>query len=140
MTPFVQIDYSTSHAGVARAERGFEALRDIARSTRTITVLGAAIVAALIVVANEVVTTWTDGHLLAAWIVMWAMLFGVIALFVAPARRRTSALGAALGRWQASRRQAAEDRQVWNLAMKDARVMADIQRAMVAQSELRNPR
>jgi len=139
MTTFVQIDYPIEHPGVVRVERAIAAVREIGRHTGAVSLLGAAVVAALLVVANEVVSIWTDGYLLAAWIIMWAVLFGAIALFVSPARRRSGALGAALARWQASRRQAAEDRQTWNLAIEDARVMADIQRAMVAQSERRGP-
>ena len=39
----------------------------------------AAIVAAFLVVANQVVDTWTEGHLLAAWIVLWMVAFAALA-------------------------------------------------------------
>jgi apolipoprotein N-acyltransferase len=140
MTTLAQNDFSSAHAGVVRAERAIEALLEIGRGIRSASFLGAALLAALVVVANEVVSTWTDGHLLAAWVIMCALLFGAIALLIAPVRRGSGAAGSALARWKAGRRQAAEDRRVWDMAMRDARVMADIQRAMVAQPELRDAR
>jgi hypothetical protein len=94
----------------------------------------AAIVAALVVVANQVVDTWTEGHLLAAWIVMWAVAFAALALLAAPAKRAAAVLRAGYQRWSAQRRAAAADEQLWNLALTDARVMADISRAMSADA------
>jgi hypothetical protein len=98
------------------------------------TLLLAAIVAALVVVANQVIDTWTEGHLLAAWIVMWAVAFAALALLAAPAKRASAVLRAAYQRWAAARREAAADEQLWNLALTDARVMADISRAMSADA------
>jgi hypothetical protein len=94
----------------------------------------AAIVAALVVVANQVIDTWTEGHLLAAWIVMWAVAFAALALLAAPAKRAVAAFRAGYQRWAAARRAAAADEQLWNLALTDARVMADISRAMSADA------
>ena len=103
--------------------------------TRAIaTLLLAAIVAAVLVVANEVVDTWTEGHLLAAWIVMWTVAFAALALLAAPAQRAAAALRAGLKAWAAARRQAAQDETFWNVALTDARVMADISRAMSADA------
>lgn len=39
-------------------------------------------------------------------------------------------LRAAIARWAAARKQRAEDRKLWDLALTDARVMADLSRAM----------
>jgi hypothetical protein len=50
-----------------------------------------------------------------------------LALF-APARRAATALRDRLKRWNAARKEAAEDYQTWKLALTDARVMADITR------------
>ncbi len=137
MTTFVQIDFPAEHPGVVRAERALATLGELGRRRGTASLLGAAIFSALLVVANELVATWTDGHLLAAWVVMWALAFGAAALFVTP---RRGAVRSALTRWQARRREAADDRRMWELAMRDARVMADIERAMTRQAELRDPR
>jgi ABC-type transport system involved in cytochrome bd biosynthesis fused ATPase/permease subunit len=138
MTSFVHIDYPVDHPGVLRAERAIGNIQQAARAfdaTRAAgSLLLAAIVAALMVVANQVIDTWTEGHLLAAWIVMWLVAFAAIALFAAPAKRAAKAMRAVAQRWAAARKQAAEDQQLWNLALTDARVMADISRAMSADA------
>lgn len=138
MTSFVHVDHPVEHPGVIRAERVIGNIQEAARrfdATRAgASMLLAAIVAALMVVANQVIDTWTEGHLLAAWIVMWAVAFAAIALFAAPARRAAKAVRAGMRRWAAARKQAAEDQQLWNLALTDARVMADISRAMSADA------
>jgi hypothetical protein len=134
MARFVQAQFPTQHAGVERFERAAETVKETARqfdSARgTATLLLAAIVSALLVVANELVETWTEGHLMAAWVATWAVGFAALALFAAPARRAGAALREVLKAWGASRKQAAEDRKLWDLALSDARVMADLSRAM----------
>ncbi|HXD43046.1 MAG TPA: hypothetical protein VN649_20950 [Ramlibacter sp.] len=45
-----------------------------------------------------------------------------------PAKRAATALWDGLRRWNAARKEAAEDRQTWRLALTDERVMADISR------------
>jgi hypothetical protein len=134
MTSFAHVDYPTEHAGVVRAERAAQSVKQAVRGfdgTRaSSSLLLAAIVAALVVVANQVIDTWTEGHLLAAWMVMWAVAFAALALFAAPAKRAAAALRVGLKRWAEARKRAAEDEQLWQLALTDARVMADISRAM----------
>ena len=138
MTAFVHVDHPTEHPGVVRAERIVAGVKQAASrfdATRAgASLLLAAIVAALMVVANQVIDTWTEGHLLAAWIVMWAVAFASLALLTSPARRAAAALRSGLRRWSASRRQAEEDRKLWEVALTDARVMADISRAMTADA------
>jgi len=138
MTSFVHVDHPVDHPGVVRAERVISNIQHAASrfdATRAgATMLLGAIVAALMVVANQVIDTWTEGHLLAAWIVMWAVAFAAIALFAAPAKRAAAAVRAGAKRWAAARKQAAEDEKLWNLALTDARVMADISRAMSADA------
>jgi hypothetical protein len=138
MASFVHIDHPVEHPGVIRAERVINRIQSAAGrfdATRAgASLLLAAIVAALMVVANQVIDTWTEGHLLAAWIVMWAVAFAAIALFAAPAKRAAAGLRAGMQRWAAARRQAAEDQKIWELAQTDARVMADISRAKSADA------
>ena len=134
MTRFVQAQYPTEHAGIGRVVRAAatlkEGLRQFDGARGAATLLLAAIVSALLVVANEVVDTWTEGHLLAAWIVLWVVGFAALALFAAPARTAGAALREGLRAWVAERREAAEDRKLWDIALQDARVMADLSRAM----------
>lgn len=139
MARFIQAQYPTEHAGVTRITRAARALRQTARSfdgaRGAATLLLAAIVASLLVVANELVTTWTEGHLMAAWIAMWVIGFASLALFAEPARRAGAALRHSLKAWAAARKQAAEDAKLWTVALSDARVMADLSRAMSAAAE-----
>ncbi|RYY94656.1 MAG: hypothetical protein EOO24_24335 [Comamonadaceae bacterium] len=134
MTSFAHVDYPTVHPGVARVERAAESLQAIASgfdgARGAATLLLAAVVAALLVVANQVVDTWTEGHLLAAWVVMWTLAFAALALLATPARRASRRALQWLRASAAARRQAKADGQLWDIALTDARVMADISRAM----------
>jgi undecaprenyl pyrophosphate phosphatase UppP len=138
MTSFAHVDYPSQHPGVVRAERAAQSLKEVVRgfddARAGASLLLAAVVAALLVIAGQVVDTWTEGHLLAAWVVMWAVAFAALALLAAPAKRAAAALRAGLRRWAAARKQAAQDEQLWKLALTDARVMADISRAMSASA------
>ena len=134
MTSFAHVTYPAEHPGVLRAERAASALKSSFEGGRgAASLLLAAIVAALVVVANQLVDTWTEGHLLAAWVVMWTIAFAALALLAAPARRTVQGLRGGLGRAAEARRRAAEDRKFWQVALTDARVMADISRAMSAE-------
>jgi hypothetical protein len=128
MTSFAHVHYPTEHPGVVRMERAGKsighAVHDATRSGASL--LLAAIVAALLVVANQVVETWSEGHLLAAWIAMWAIAFAAMAMLATPATRAAKRINAGFKRWAAARRQAAEDRALWQLAQTDPRVMSDL--------------
>ena len=134
MTSFVQVDLPSDHPGVIRAERAVRSFKYLTRgfdgSRGAATLLLAAVVSALLVVANQVIDTWSEGHLLAAWIVMWTVAFAALAIFAAPARQIALGLRHTLNRWAADRREAAADERLWQVALQDARVMADIQRSM----------
>lgn len=136
MTAFAHVDHPTEHPGVVRAERlahnAGELMRSIDGARANASLLLAAIVAALLVAANQVVDTWTEGHLLGAWIVMWVVAFAALALLATPVKSVTTSLRAGWTRWNASRRQAAADQRLWQVALTDARIMADISRAMSA--------
>jgi hypothetical protein len=139
MTSFVHVDQPTEHPGVARAERAFATIGSIARAIRrslsAATLLLAAMVSALLVLANQVIETWTDGHLLVAWIALWTVAFAALALLAAPASRLVRRLRAGWARRVAARSQAAQDDALWEIALSDARMMADISRAMAADGE-----
>ncbi|MBV8619535.1 MAG: hypothetical protein JOY84_11785 [Curvibacter sp.] len=134
MSSLTRTDYASTHAGVERAEQAIDTLIDTARrfdgARGMAALLLAAVVSALLVVANQVIDTWTEGHLLAAWIGLWTVGFAALALLAAPARSMALGLRSRLQRWSAERRRAAEDHRLWSLALSDARVMADISRAM----------
>ncbi len=139
MASFAHIEFPDRMPGLKRAQRATKSLKNVlhkfdgARGLAAF--LLAAIVASLLVIANQVIDTWTEGHLLAAWIVMWAVAFAALALLALPARRLGVVLQAGLARWAAARRQAAQDERLWQVALTDARVMADLSRAMSQAAE-----
>jgi len=134
MTTFVHVQYPTEHPGVVRAENAVLALKSAASrfdgARGAASLLLAAAVSALLVVAHQVIDTWSEGHLLAAWMVLWLVAFGALALLAVPARRAGVALRASFLSWLESRRQAAEDLQTWQVALRDPRVMAELHHAM----------
>jgi hypothetical protein len=65
-----------------------------------------------------------------AWIVMWTIAFAALALLASPARNAGSVLRTTMRAWGERRKQAAADEKLWEVALTDARVMADISRNM----------
>jgi hypothetical protein len=90
----------------------------------------AAIVSALLVVANQVIDTWSQGHLMVAWIALWTVAFAALALAAGPVRHAVKRVRTGLRQWAVARREAEQDEKLWQVALTDARVMADISRAM----------
>lgn len=88
MARFIQAQFPTEHAGIARVTNGLAALRSFS-ATR-------AALAGLAVIGKPI----------------------------------TARVGAAFAGWQAARKQRNEDYKLWNLALQDARIMADLSRAM----------
>jgi hypothetical protein len=133
MSKFIHIDQSTSHSGVERLENAasfFKSRSFHFNGSRALAaMLVTAVVAAVLVVANQLIETITDGHLFAAWIGLWAIGFAAMALLLDPVFAGVAALRKAWGQWLAARRLAAQDEKMWDLALRDARVMADIRAA-----------
>ena len=90
----------------------------------------AAMVSALIVVADQLIETWADGHLMLAWVALWVIAFAALALFAGSAQRLAQATLEALNGWAARSAQARADRRLWASAQADPRIMADLQAAM----------
>lgn len=130
---FVHLEYSNSHPGVERFERvasaaaylrkGFTATRGLAG------VLLAAMVATLVVVADQLMDTWADGHLMAAWVLMWVIGFAALALLAPTARGVAGRVMQGLDSWSQGVARRRADERLWDLARRDSRVMADIQAA-----------
>lgn len=139
MTSFVQTHYPAEHPGVARVEsvvataqqlsRGFNSTKGLAA------MLLAAVVAALVVVADQLVDTWADGHLLAAWVVLWLVGFAALALLASTTRQTAASLVRKLDGWAERRARARADERLWLLARTDSRVMADLQAAMTRHTD-----
>lgn len=133
MTSFVHVEYPTRHPGVERLENAVGAARQFRKNFDTTKSLAAmllaAMVAAMVVVADQLIDTWADGHLLAAWVVLWAVGFAAIGLLAGAARRVAGRSIHALDVWSARVARQRADERLWSLARKDPRVMADLQAA-----------
>lgn len=131
MTSFVSPDFPRNHGGLTRMGDGLSTVLSFATRIRSAkglaSVLVAGGVAAAIVVADQIVTAWADGHLLLAWIAMWAIVFALLALFSDSIRTWPTRLSADIdARWLAYG-QAAEHARTWAAAQGDPRLMADLQ-------------
>lgn len=138
MSSFVQVDHPVVHPGVARAEAAIEYVREVRRGFsggRGLAVLLlAAIVSSLLVVADKLMSSWNEGSLLAAWLVMWVVAFVALALFADTAR---AASGSIIGMMRSvARHQAARraDAQLMAYAKADPRILRDLQ-AIVSHQE-----
>jgi hypothetical protein len=86
----------------------------------------AAAVSTLVMLADEYVSVWTDGHLFFGWVVLWAMIFAGMALFAGTARTlATRALGG-LDVWSQSLAQSRAEARMWDIAKSDPRIMAEL--------------
>ncbi|MES2952443.1 MAG: hypothetical protein V4858_28280 [Pseudomonadota bacterium] len=114
---------ATARASSQPATRGFDGSRSLAG------MLLAAVVAALLVVADQLIETWADGHLLVVWVALWTVAFAALALLAPPLRQLAQALAAAMGRWSVARAARRSDEAVWRVAQQDHRVMRELQMA-----------
>ncbi len=133
MTSFINPDFPTEHRGVARIEAVVAAVQRLrgsiagARGLAAMLIAGA--ISALVLVADQIVGTWTDEHLLMAWVALWVAIFVALALFAGTARDWSVRMKAALkARSRAAAARAADER-TWAIALTDPRLMADLQMA-----------
>ena len=139
MASFVNIEYSKDHPGVARVESVIESAQHIGRGFSgkrgSATLLLSAMTAAVMVVADEVMTTVAEGHLLVIWIALWAAAFVSLAVFAVPARKLANNLKVGLDEWSRALAEARADERLWAAAKTDTRVMADLQAAASRHDE-----
>lgn len=140
MSSFIHIDQLSEHPGVNRASAAFNHVRNVSHSFNgsrgLAALLLAAMVSALVVVADRVISSWTDGGLLFGWIALWAVAFVALALFSDSTRALASRASSA---WRVSARRRAierQDQQLWRVAQSDSRVMADIEAAISRSSDV----
>lgn len=130
MTSFVSPDFPSAHDGLTRMARGLAAAQSLASRVNGAKGLAGALVAgglaAAIVVADQVVSAWADGHLLLAWIAMWAIVFVLLAVFSDVIRNWSGHLRTDLQARLAARRETASDERTWTAALGDPRLMAEL--------------
>jgi len=86
----------------------------------------AALLATLVVIADQVIDTWADGHLMLAWVSLWALVFAGLALFADTARRGARRTVAALDGWSRSLAEARAEMRLWEMARQDPRLMTEL--------------
>ena len=139
MTSFVQPSFPTHHEGVERVGDAVDsatiAFHKVTGARSIAALLLAAIVSALVLAANQLIDTWADGHLLAAWAVLWAIALATIALAANPIRRAVYSVknfngSAVYAAWSVRRKTRINYEKMWDYARQDSRLMADIVRAV----------
>ena len=95
----------------------------------------AASLAALLVVADQVIDTWADGHLLAGWVALWTLAFAALALLTPPLRQVAAWLAGGFVRRLVQLRATRAERRMWDLACHDPRVREEIQAAMARRAD-----
>ena len=135
MTSFVHTHYSTEHPGVARIESALDAAGQLCQGfsgTRGLsTLLLSAMVAAIMVVADQLMESVSEGRLLVLWVALWTVAFVALAIFAGTARRIASRLKTGLDSWSRRVAQSRADQRLWAIAQSDPRVMSDLQAAML---------
>lgn len=138
MSSLLHTSYPVQYSGATRAASAVAAVRGIRGrfdSTRGLSaMLLAAMVSALVVVSEQLIDTWADGHLMLAWIALWLIVFSVLALFASSARKLAITAVKVLDAWSLRVAQDRSDAQLWAIAQRDPRVMADL-RAALARNE-----
>ena len=134
MSSLLQAIYPVQYSGTPRAASSVAAVPGIGSrfdGTRGLSaMLLAAMVSALVVVSEQLIETWADGHLMLAWIALWLMVFAVLALFASSARKLAITAVKASDAWSRRVAQDRSDAQLWTIAQRDPRVMADLTAAL----------
>lgn len=123
----------TEFAG-ASSFNGASVVAPKSEATRTLAgLMLAGVMAAMLVVADQVIDNWADGHLLLGWVALWSVVFAGLAFFARPLRKVTMALAASLDRQFKEAAQIRREEQMWAFANRDPRVMEEL-RAAVARA------
>lgn len=89
----------------------------------------AAVVAAMVVLADQLISSWTDQHLFFGWVVLWLVILAGTVLFAAPARHLARRVLPVLRGWTQALAEAREEQRLWHAAHRDPRLMADLMHA-----------
>ena len=123
MASYTQPAYPTHRTAAARPTLSVDSTKGLSA------MLLAAMVSALVVVANQLMDTWVDGHLMLAWIALWVVGFSAIAVFAGAARKLAMTAVGTLDAWSQRVARGRADKRLWVIAKSDPRVMADLNAA-----------
>ena len=106
-------------------------LREDQTSSRTLaSLLLAAAVSAMVVMADQLMDAWAERHEIAAWLVLWGIAVAAIMLLRGITRVAARQAMGALDQWSARVAQRRADERLWQMAQTDARLMSDLQAAL----------
>lgn len=139
MTSFIQPNYPARHMGVDRMASAVMTVKSMGRgldSTKGLSaMLLAAMVSSMVVVADQLIETWVDGHLMLAWVALWLVGFAALAIFAGAARKVAGTVVGALDAWSRRQAQARADARLWAMAKSDPRLMADLSAAQLRSGD-----
>lgn len=127
---------TSQKAGSVKAGAGLTTQATAAQSTATrgshwgrmlAATLLAAAVAALAVLADRLVSTWSDGDLLATWLALWGVVFAGSMLLAGTARRVAQRVMAGLDAWAQQRAAERAEARFQRLARTHTQRLADVQ-------------
>jgi hypothetical protein len=95
----------------------------------------AAAVAALVVLADRLISTWADGHLFLAWVALWVVIFAGLALFAGTARNLARRTLLWLDGWSRALAEARAEARMWDLARSDPRLMDELMQARMRDTD-----
>lgn len=109
------------------AYKGVDGIRRRSENARGLTaMLLAAVVAAMVVLADRLISTWADGHLLLAWVFLWVVIFAGLALFADTARSLARRAIVSLDGWSQALAEARAETRLWEMARQDHRLMNEL--------------
>ena len=134
MAHFIQPHLVASHSGTFAGHSAAPKREISVESSRTLAaMLMTAVMAALMVVADQLIDSWVDGHLMLAWVLMWSVAFAALALLAVPMRHVASHAANAIHGWWAEYQHTRDEEAMWEYAKRDPRVMAELQAARARQ-------
>ncbi|MDH4483195.1 MAG: hypothetical protein QE279_10910 [Rhodoferax sp.] len=92
-------------------------------------VLLSAVIASLLVIADQVIENWADGHLLLGWVALWSVVFAGLAFCARPLRRASIAVAQSVDQRLKAAAQARLEARMWDFARLDPRVMDELRAA-----------
>lgn len=122
-------DTTVAKTGTYRVKRSRMGVRGLA------ILLLAAAVATLVVMADRLITTWVDGDLFLAWVLMWVVVFAGLALFASSARNLAQGVMRSLDSWSRSLAESRAEARLWDIARSDPRVMNELMLARMRDTD-----
>jgi hypothetical protein len=124
------------NTATANASQGSDHPRSSLDGSRGLAaLLLAAAVAALVVLADRLISTWADGHLFLAWVALWVVIFAGSALFAGTARTLAQRTLRSLDNWSATLAEARAEMRLWELARRDPRLMNELMQARMRDTD-----